>query len=64
MAKKTLISNHTTPRGKMIVEKLIFIQLIKKFTEYNVPDISLPLTQQFAICPYLEPEDSNSRKNK
>jgi len=48
----------------MIVEKLIFIQLVKKFTEYKLPDISLPLTQQFATCPYLEPEESNSRKNK
>jgi hypothetical protein len=46
----------------MLVEKLIFVQLVKKFTEYKEPEISLPLKQQLATCPYLEPEESNSRK--
>jgi len=49
--RKTLISNHATPRGKMLVEKLIFIQLVKKFPEYKEPEISLPLSQQLATCP-------------
>ena len=62
--RKALIYNHTTPRGKTLVEKLIFIQLVKKFTEYKEPEISLPLIQQLAICPYLEPEESNSRINE
>jgi len=40
----------------MLVKKLV-----KKFTEYEEPEISLSLTQQLATCPYLEPEESNSR---
>jgi len=45
----------------MLVEKLIFTQLVKKFPEYKEPEISLPLSQQLATCPCLEPEESNSR---
>lgn len=62
--RKTLISNHTTQWDKMLVEKLILIQLVKKFTEYKEREISLPLTKQLATYPYLEPEESNSRKKK
>jgi hypothetical protein len=43
----------------MLVEKLIFIVGQEIPPEYNKPVISLPLSQELAACPCLEPEESN-----
>ena len=45
-----------TPWSRVLLEKLIGSQLVKKFPHFMEPQGSLPRLQQPAICPYPEPD--------
>jgi hypothetical protein len=48
-----------TPWSKVILEKLIVAQLLKKFSTFLEPDGSLPCSQEPATGSYPEPDESS-----
>jgi len=43
----------------VLLEKIITIQLVKKFHTFLEGEVSLPCSQEPDTEPYLEPDDSN-----